>query len=193
MSSLMRTLNTIFIPMPRTYCQFPGNPWLAYYYLYGMSWPRGWLLNRTYCCYLYTAGPGPTVFSHVRTYGLIPCHDLGVTLFPVLPGLASCADQDIRLLSQPFIHIVLYEICLMTTVALLRKQTTRGTSTWRFCQDPTGSCFAITPRSERRWFADRRQMDRAISNWRGYGYCNFDHTEPVKRGAKQMICQLASA
>ena len=77
-------------------------------------------------------------------------------------GLGLCQ------LSLAFIHSVLYEFYLMTTVALLRKQTSRGYSTWRFCTDAsTGSCFAIDPRSRRRWFSDRRQMDRAISNWRG--------------------------
>ena len=81
----------------------------------------------------------------------------------------------------------------MTTVALLRKQTSRGTSTWRFCQDDsTGSCFAIDPRSRRRWFTDRRQLDRAITNWRGYGYTDLVHTEPVRRGARQLILDLAA-
>ena len=80
---------------------------------------------------------------------------------------------------------------LMTTVALLRKQTSRGVSTWRFCEDPSGSCYAIDRRSRRRWFSDRRQMDRAITNWRGYGYTDFVHTEPVRRGAQQLLLQLA--
>jgi hypothetical protein len=80
----------------------------------------------------------------------------------------------------------------MITVALLRKQTSRGTSTWRFCQDPSGSCFAIDPRSRRRSFADRVQLDRAITNWRGYGYMDLVHTEPVRRGARQLILDLAA-
>ena len=82
---------------------------------------------------------------------------------------------------------------LMTTIALLRKQTASGTSTWRFCTDSsTGSYFAIDPRSRRRSFRDFSQMSSAISNWRGYGYRDFDHTEPVRRGARQLIFDLAA-
>ena len=80
----------------------------------------------------------------------------------------------------------------MTTVALLRKQTSRGYSTWRFCETPTGEFFAVDPRSRRRWFTDRCQLDRAITNWRGYGYTDFDHTPVVRRGARQLILDLAA-
>ena len=80
----------------------------------------------------------------------------------------------------------------MTTVALLRKQTSRGFSTWRFCEDPTGACFRISPRSERRYFSDRVHMNRAISTWRGYGYADHHHAPPVSRGARQLILELAA-
>lgn len=81
----------------------------------------------------------------------------------------------------------------MNTVALLRKQTQRGLSTWRFCTYPTGECCAINNRGERRWFrGGMQQMQRAITTWRGYGYSEFIRTEPVRRGARQLIIDLAA-
>lgn len=82
----------------------------------------------------------------------------------------------------------------MTRIALLRKQTQRGLSTWRFCTYPNGECFAVNNRGERRWFrGGMQQMQRAIDKWRSYGYTDFVHTEPVRRGARQLILDLAAA
>ena len=81
----------------------------------------------------------------------------------------------------------------MTRIALLRKQTQRGFSTWRFCIHPSGEFFAVNNRGERRWFRDMQQMQRAIAKWRSYGYTDFVHTEPVRRGARQLILDLAAA
>ena len=80
----------------------------------------------------------------------------------------------------------------MTRVALLRKQTQRGFSTWRFSVGPTGECVAVNNRGERRYFNDMRHMQRAIAKWRSYGYTDFVHTEPVRRGARQLILELAA-
>ena len=35
-----------------------------------------------------------------------------------------------------------------------------------------------------------QQMQRAIAKWRSYGYTDFMHTEPVRRGARQLILDL---
>ena len=80
----------------------------------------------------------------------------------------------------------------MIKVALLRRPITKGFSTWRFLDD-AGSCYAVSNRGERKYFTDRSSMDRAITKWESYGYQPFAHTEPVKRGAKQLILQLAAA
>ena len=81
----------------------------------------------------------------------------------------------------------------MKTVVLLRKQTQRGLSTWRVCTYPNGVCWAINNRGERRWFrGGMQQMQRAITTWRGYGYSEFMHTEPIRRGARQLILELAA-
>ena len=82
-------------------------------------------------------------------------------------------------------------IYLMIKVAILRRPITKGFSTWRFLDD-AGSCYAVSNRGERKYFADRRAMDRAIAKWRSYGYSDFQHTEPVRRGAKQLILQHAA-
>ena len=83
-------------------------------------------------------------------------------------------------------------IYLMIKVAILRRPITKGFSTWRFFDD-AGSCYAVSNRGERKYFADRPAMDRAIAKWGTYGYTPFVHTVPVKRGAKQLILQLAAA
>ncbi len=80
----------------------------------------------------------------------------------------------------------------MIKVAILRRPITKGFSTWRFLDD-AGSCYAVSNRGERKYFTDRESMDRAITKWMSYGYQPFVHTEPVKRGAKQLILQLAAA
>ena len=80
----------------------------------------------------------------------------------------------------------------MTKVAILRRPITKGFSTWRFLDD-AGSCYAVSNRGVRKYFADRPAMNRAIAKWESYGYLPFTHTEPVKRGAKQLILQLAAA
>ena len=80
----------------------------------------------------------------------------------------------------------------MTRVALLRRPITRGISTWRFIED-AGTYLAVSNRGERKYFNDRPAMDRAIAKWRSYGYSDFQHTEPVRRGARQLILQLAAA
>ena len=95
-------------------------------------------------------------------------------------------------LSLAFINRVLYEFYLMIKVAILRRPITKGFSTWRFFDD-AGSCYAVSNRGERKYFTDRPSMNRAITKWESYGYQPFLHTLPVKRGAKQLIPQLATA
>ena len=85
-----------------------------------------------------------------------------------------------------------FEFYLMIKVAILRRPITKGFSTWRFIED-AGSYLAVSNRGERKYFADRPAMDRAIAKWRSYGYSDFQHTEPVRRGARQLILQLAAA
>ena len=80
----------------------------------------------------------------------------------------------------------------MIKVAILRRPITKGFSTWRFFDD-AGKCYAISNRGVRKTFTDRLSMNRAITKWESYGYQPFTHTEPVKRGAKQLILQLATA
>ena len=106
-----------------------------------------------------------------------------------VPGLAT---WNYCQLSLAFINRVLYEFYLMIKVAILRRPITKGFSTWRFFDD-AGSCYAVSNRGERKYFADRPAMDRAITKWGTYGYQPFVHTVPVKRGAKQLILQLAAA
>ena len=79
----------------------------------------------------------------------------------------------------------------MTTHALLRKSTVSGVRSWRFAE-VDGRFMAISDRSERRYYPSRHALDRAISAWSGYGFEPFVHTEPVRRGARQMILDLAA-
>ena len=81
----------------------------------------------------------------------------------------------------------------MTRVAILRKATRSGFSTWRFFASPTtGEFYAISNRSVRKWYSSMDALERAIYVWEGYGYQPFVHTEPVKRGAKQLIKEAAA-
>ena len=78
----------------------------------------------------------------------------------------------------------------MTRIALLRKQTQRGLSTWRFGINTLGEYSAINNCGKRLWFRDMQQMQRAIAKWRSYGYTDFYSVKPVRR-SQQLICELA--
>ena len=80
----------------------------------------------------------------------------------------------------------------MSTVALLRKAYGACVRTWRFTQSDDGQFMAISDRGERRWYPSRRSLDLAIEGFRGYGFTEFQHTLPVRRGAKQLVIELAA-
>ena len=80
----------------------------------------------------------------------------------------------------------------MTPVIILRKQTKTGFSTWSFYESITGNCYARGARlGQHKDFVNRAHMDQAIAKWRSYGFSDR-HVEPVKRGAKQLIIELAA-
>ena len=80
----------------------------------------------------------------------------------------------------------------MSTVALLRKSTDAGVRTWRFTESGDGQFMAISDRCQRRWYPSRRSLDLAIEGFRSYGFTDFHRTLPVRRGAKQLIMELAA-
>jgi hypothetical protein len=82
----------------------------------------------------------------------------------------SLSDYNLCRLTPALFLIVLFQIS-MQTIAILSKQTRQGVSTFRFVQCENGEYWmfgGVTPKAIQ--FADRKQLESCIMQWRRYGY-----------------------
>ena len=74
----------------------------------------------------------------------------------------------------------------MNTVALLRRESRSGYSTWRFEETDDGLFTATSNRGDRKFYPSRDDLMSAIAKWHEYGYQPFTRTAPVRRQTEQL-------
>ncbi len=80
------------------------------------------------------------------------------------------------------VYIFIYQM----NIALLRRASRTGVSTWRFESHDDGQFTATSNRGDRKFYNSLDELMIAIAKWHEYGYQPFTHTVPVRRQTEQL-------